>query len=145
MSEAKEARREIGPHEVWFEPEAGFVGSIQNGRLEEEHATELVAYFSTHSNDGDGSTFLILDARKATGHSADARNVFMGSEVLRKDFHVAMFGPSFALRSFINVITKGLVLTGYKISMHAAADEESARAWLRGERRAYVARKASVA
>ena len=142
MNETKHVKDAIGPHEIWFEPDTGFIGVVQVGTLDGAHATSMVEHLAEYAKRSGGATFVIGDDRRAMGLTREARSVFVSSDVVRSECHVALFGASFAFRAVVNLFVKALTLTGSKFVIHAEADEAKARAWLAEQRRAYLARSA---
>ena len=144
MSETKYAKRKIGQHEMWYEPDTGFTFFVHVGTIDGAEAAEMNVQFAELSKSSGEPIFLLADDRKATGINGEARRMLLESEAVRNDFHVGLFGLSFALSAVIKLFSKALAVQGYNYVLNAVEDEVTARAWLTEQRRAYLARRAKA-
>ncbi|HVJ93831.1 MAG TPA: hypothetical protein VM580_28775 [Labilithrix sp.] len=136
-------KKSVGPHQLWYEEETGFVCFVHNGTLNEHELEELGEFVNSCRARVPGEAlFLLADDRKATGVSHDARKSIATSP----SFHVGttyvgIFGASFALRVVLNLFFKAIALSSSpSATMFAADDEAEARAWLAQQKRAYYAK-----
>ncbi|HVJ92705.1 MAG TPA: hypothetical protein VM580_23050 [Labilithrix sp.] len=122
----------VGPHEVWLEPETGFIRLVHVGLIEENHARELSAIF-VNSTSGE-PIFIIADARRATGVTSQARRAITNDGAGWGDtpFLMAVFGAPLPVRIVNNLIFKALPLIApsSRATMVSVATEGDARAWL---------------
>jgi len=140
-------KRYIGPHEIWFEAETGFVVIVQCGRVEEEHAQELAETFAAYRRNAQGEpAFILSDSRRATGVSSEARRIFM-KDSRWNDFegYLVVIGASFLMRTLSNMLFKAAeVSSRSKLTAICVATEEEGRAWLSEQQRAYFDARVSA-
>ncbi|HVJ90679.1 MAG TPA: hypothetical protein VM580_12810 [Labilithrix sp.] len=75
--------------------------------------------------------FLLVDNRQSTGFTSDARPALANHPLARAEVCAAMWGATFAVRTFINLIYRALALaTGAKSVTKAFVSEEEASRWL---------------
>ncbi|HVJ92558.1 MAG TPA: hypothetical protein VM580_22305 [Labilithrix sp.] len=136
--------RSIGPHEISYEADTGFIVFSMHGALEARHAQELrkitLEYETGYFPGKPG--FTLVDCRKATGVTGEARKVLaeQGKEEPYESY-LALYGGSFAFRAVINLVLKAVRLAGSaKLVAAAIGSEEEARTWLREQKRAWLAR-----
>jgi len=150
--------------EVRYEADTGFVCLTQIGRLEGADARMIIETMTAYHTQHIGLSeplYMLIDIRQATSMSPEARKIFAESQ---KDLsaeqrssdsqrRLAIFGGSFALRSFANLLMEAMRLASRAFGANADAglaewtvkvDEATARAWLTEERRVYLARKARM-
>lgn len=139
MSETWQTKRRIGHHELWYESDTGFIGVVHVGELDKAAAVAWAEYFVTCVKNSGQPAFVIVDDRKATGMTSEARRIIVDSELVRSDFHVAGFGMTFTYRAFINFFSRALALAGSKVVVKMMSDEAMAREWLTERRRAHLA------
>ena len=144
MSETEDARRTIGAHELWYEPDTGFIVFQQRGVVDGRNTKEVVEFFSLWAKRSGVPPFVLVDCRNASTVNSESRSIFSTSDVMREGCHCSMFGASFAFRTVITLFTKALTLTGSDFVMNSVAEEEPARQWLAEKRRAYLARSAKT-
>ena len=124
-------KHSVGPHEVEFEHDTGFIVMRQSGELTAEHAKQITAHFVGLGLD-DKPTFLLIDNRNATGMTPEARKAFGESKVSRagQKSYLGIFGGTFAFRVMANLVMTAMKLAGQDFVGTMAADEAAARAWL---------------
>ena len=137
---------------VRYEPDTGFICVIYPpGRLEEAGAiyiSETITRYHLELGGGDPA-FVLTDNRHLTGISPEARKWFV--EARNKEgahnakTYLAVFGGSFATRTFGTLLMKALMLVSDKLIATVESDEETARAWLSAQKRVYLDRKAKLA
>ena len=137
----------VGQVEVRRESETGFISIVfPLGVIDETEALRARALSTALIRDcwrqGE-SAFLICDNRRVTGTSAEARRVFADNdrEEIDREMYIAIFGGSFAVRAFGNMIMKALELVTKKVVATIEAEEPQARAWLTTQRESYFARR----
>ena len=142
MNVPVEPKSKIGAHDIWHEPDTGFVFFVHNGVINLAEARELVAYLVEKS--GGEPIFFLADDRKATGYTPEARTVLATSELIPIGVYVAVFGAPLVVRVVINLLEKAArVVPGAKVLAYAGLEEASARAWLSERRQAYLRRQAT--
>ncbi|HVJ88876.1 MAG TPA: STAS/SEC14 domain-containing protein [Labilithrix sp.] len=136
-------RKKFGPHQLWYEPDTGFICVVQVGTMGEEEARELVDFVLEQAAQTPGEpTFTLTDNRRATGLTSGARKVMTTSRQADTfEGYIAMFGTSFAMRAVTNLLFKAVAFAGVsKLTVNAFSTEAEARAWLTEHRLAYLAR-----
>ncbi|HVJ93398.1 MAG TPA: STAS/SEC14 domain-containing protein [Labilithrix sp.] len=150
---------------VWYEAETGFICVVQVGQMEEADAILIMNTIESYLSNHLGRTepyYILVDIRKATGVSPSARRAFADSrkasaaaQANEGPRHIAIFGGSFAFRTFANLLMSALRLA--QLASFAKpdqpgtqewtveADEAAARDWLAGQRRIHLARSAKAA
>ena len=89
----------MGPHEVRFEADTGFIFVIQDGVLDAGEATLLSKAVKTYGDRSPGEpVFVLADGRKSTGVSREARQVVATGESSLDEAFVALFGTPLAIR-----------------------------------------------
>ncbi|HVJ88761.1 MAG TPA: hypothetical protein VM580_03090 [Labilithrix sp.] len=130
--------------ELRYEPETGFFCfAYPPGEVKEEYAVALVEgilkLVPAHCAPGE-PMFILIDERYSTGVSREARWV-LADAVRTKPYprgFIALYGGSFAFRTFSNLFVKALMLVSGKLITRAEADEAGARAWLTQQKRAHA-------
>ncbi|HVJ93483.1 MAG TPA: hypothetical protein VM580_26965 [Labilithrix sp.] len=133
-------------HEIWREPDTGFIHLVHVGEIDDGDAKLFLDAFARYRNEGDEPDFVIADSRQALGYSSGARKVFAANRGgLRENSYVAVFGMSFAPRAALNLLLKTLkVVSPVTLNVHMVADEAEARAWLTEKKRTRLARTAKA-
>jgi hypothetical protein len=144
MSETDDATWTIGPHDIRYEAETGFIVFQTRGVVDSQHSKEILEFFSLCAQRSGVPPFVLVDCRDATTVTAESRSIFSASEIMREGCHCSMFGASFAFRTVITLFTKALTLTGSDFITNSVADEPTAREWLADKRREYLARNAKT-
>lgn len=91
-----------------------------------------------------GTIYLVADARKGLGFSAEARKAVSDDPKLSPYAATAFFGASFAMKTIVNMLNRAMALMGRSTGgvMTFVDTEEEARAWV-AKQRAAAAQKAS--
>jgi len=138
-------RERIGKQEVWFDDSSGFIYLIHTGTLDADEARVLnervASYVNTHTP-GE-PPFMLVDNRRATGFTGEARKIMSSAPTLRDEVYVALFGASFAIRAVLNLLFRAVTLSSSSKSVVTALPTEAeAREWLTEQRRLFRTRKA---
>ncbi|HVJ90990.1 MAG TPA: hypothetical protein VM580_14400, partial [Labilithrix sp.] len=96
MNEPVEHRSRIGAHDIWYEPDTGFVGFVHKGVMNLVEANQLVAYLVGRSR-GE-PIFFLADDRSATGYTPEARKALATSELIPVGVYIAVFGAPRVVR-----------------------------------------------
>ena len=139
-------RVKIGTHEVWREPDTGFIGIAHNGLLDGKDAEALIKVLLEYTSQlppGEAS-FILADHRNATGMTGEARKVFTSSGTTSDTSYLAIYGMSFAFGIVFKLLMKAFALVSpIKLVASAVTDEAEARVWLTEQQRRYRAQKSS--
>ncbi|HVJ92512.1 MAG TPA: hypothetical protein VM580_22075 [Labilithrix sp.] len=138
----------IGKHSVGFDPETGFIHICHVGTMNGPEMVELadrIAYYVNTFHPGE-ARFELVDNRKSTGFTREAREALRNHPMGREDNFLALWGASIGVRTVINLMFKALSLVNAsKTVATAKATEAEAREWLTEQRNAYRSRRAKVA
>ena len=129
----------VGSHEIRYEPETGFIVLVQNGWMDKDEAVAVVAAVSAYHGGRADPYFVLVDHRKTTGASPEARKA-IGTGTNTQDAFVALVSASLATRAIGNLVLKAMSIASSKLTGVVVAEEEEARVWLTERRRAYLAR-----
>ncbi|HVJ88953.1 MAG TPA: hypothetical protein VM580_04055 [Labilithrix sp.] len=142
MSTPAKDKTRIGDHEIWFEPDTGFVFFVHNGVINLADAHGLVAYLIKKS--AGEPIFFLANSRNATGFTPEARKVLATSELIPVGVSVSSYGAPLVIRVVVTLLEKATaVVPGAKVVAYATSEETAARAWLTERRQAYLRRKSS--
>jgi hypothetical protein len=138
-----------GPLELRFEEVTGFVFLVYPpGQIEADSAAIVIEALTRRLAETGEPTFVLVDGRRLTGISSEARKVFGGSahdapKSTRTQSYVSAFGGTVVYRTLSNLVIKAAaMLISTQTVMRLDADEAGSRAWLTEQRRAYLARNA---
>lgn len=131
--------------EVWYEAATGFiVVAYPPGIMDKTAAVRLGDLLNPLLVETTGrgeAVFVLINQRHATGMSMDARKVLAEAGrtqlPMLKQAYVASFGGSVAFRVLANLIIR--LFGSKRLQVRMESDEETARAWLTTQRRAYFA------
>ena len=137
-------RIRIGNHTVSFEHESGLIHLAHVGTMDGQEMTAIADEFASYRQRffrGE-PPYIVVDNRKATGFTNDARHALSRHELARDEVCAALWGASFAIRTVINLVFKALALaTSSKSVAMAVATEAEARAWLTEQRENFRGRR----
>lgn len=133
-------KENIGKQQLWFDQDSGFIVIVHNETMTADEATglsERIDAYATKYTPGE-PPFILVDDRRATGFTGDARKVMSNNSNLRSELYCALFGATFAMRAVLNLLFRAVqVTTSSASTVIALATEEEARAWPTEQRRAY--------
>lgn len=129
----------VGPSDVRYEEDTGFIYVTHVGELDGPLAKELLAACRKFVTDPDGPVFMLADDRRATGMTSDARKTFSDSPPVGGTLYLAVFGGSFAFRVVCNLVFKAMTFSSTQLVGVMVSDEAEARAWLNKKRSALAA------
>ena len=132
----------IGPHELRYERDSGFIVLVHHGVLEPAHIVELTETMDRWVDryQPGGALFIVVDVRNSGGITSEARERAAVSGLRNAESYVAVFGASFAIRVVLNLVFKAIALTSKTSFFTIKGTEEEARAWLAEHHRARSAR-----
>ncbi|HVJ93761.1 MAG TPA: hypothetical protein VM580_28355 [Labilithrix sp.] len=142
-TEAKVGWAQVGQHEVWIEPDSGFVCETVRGSMTTAEMLEISKMAIRLARDADpNAAFYLVDARaQKTMAGQDRRKVMAElAAISSSENYVAVFGGNLVSRTFASVVFKGIAKLTNKFLGYYAAGESDARIWLAERRRAYLAR-----
>ncbi|HVJ88937.1 MAG TPA: hypothetical protein VM580_03975 [Labilithrix sp.] len=134
-------KRKVGSHEIWREPDTGFVYYAQVGRLVETEAHALREIFGAYArSESPHVGFALCDFRRSEGSSPEARKVMSAAWDRDITLYTALFGGAFALRVIATLSLKAAELVSdHRVHSTVVATEENARKWLREQQEAFSA------
>ena len=136
---------QVGKHTVGYDEETGFIHLCHVGTMDGAEMTAVADRISEYCrkyHPGEPA-FELVDNRKSTGFTRDARIALSNHPMAREEVYAAMWGASFGVRTFINLVFRALaVATGSKSTAHATVTEAEASEWLIEKRNLYRSRKA---
>ncbi|HVJ94814.1 MAG TPA: hypothetical protein VM580_33735 [Labilithrix sp.] len=124
---------QIGQHSMWFDPETKFHHIIHVGVMNGVEMKTVADWTADTQRKyhPDEPPFQLVDNRSSTGFTSDARPALANHPLARTEVYAAMFGASLVVRTFINLIYRGLALaTRSKSITKAFVTEADARTWL---------------
>ena len=129
----REDEFKIGKHASWYDSETGFIClshvGVMNG-AEMLAIADWTAECVRKHHPGE-PPFQLVDNRQSTGFTSDARPALANHPLARTEVYAAMWGASFGVRTFINLIYRALALaTGAKSVTKAFVSEDEASRWL---------------
>lgn len=119
----------VGPHEVRYEPDTGFVFVRHEGVLEAADAPALLDACAKFARPGE-PVFMLADDRRATGITPEARRILSSSGNVGDRLYLAIFGGNFAFRAIANLVFKAMTISSKKMIAVMVSDEAEAREWL---------------
>ncbi|HVJ94583.1 MAG TPA: STAS/SEC14 domain-containing protein [Labilithrix sp.] len=128
----------IGRHELWREPDTGFICLLNDGTVDEQHATAMLEAMTTLAGElaPDEPVYVLTDNRKAAGFTSGARKIFATGNGARNKAYVAIFGVSALVGASLKLLLKAIsAISSAPTKVEISADEAQARAWLSAQRR----------
>ena len=140
-------RRRVGQHELWREPETGFLYLVNEGMMNEEEAAGVLEAMRALTTDlaPNDPVFFIADNRKATGFTSGARKVLANGSGNRGESRIAIFGVAFVYGAALKLLLKTIsVVARNAMTVNIVANEAEARTWLLEQQRIMRERRPSA-
>ena len=132
-----ETQAHFGPHTLSFE-EPDIVRLVPQGQIQLREVREMILWVREFQRSRE-ALYLLVDAHKGTGFSAESRRALNEDRSLVPYTGVAFFGTSFTLRTIANMMGRANELMGRaSIPTVFTATEAEARTWLAAQRAAHA-------